>query len=360
VAAEEIAGDEEDFAALTASGVACCAAPFYASVEDVLRRQAACFDLVYLHRAAIASRYLGLARRYMPRARILYSVADLHHVRLERQAAVEERPELLAASRRMRLEECMAAWLADGVITHSADEAELLRRAVPEARVYRVPWEVPGAENRAAGDRAAAGAVTARAAAKPFAARRGLVFVGSYTHAPNVDAARWLVEAVMPLVWHADPDIVCLLVGSAMPDAVRRLARPGVVPLGEVADLDSVFNRVRLSVAPLRYGAGVKGKVLDSLAAGVPCVMTPVAAEGLGLPAGLRALVGEDAARLAALICRLHRSEAAHRKAVSAGRSLIRKNHGEAGVVAALRAAVEGRGWLAQRMDTGVRVASAA
>ena len=71
----------------------------------------------------------ALARRYMPRARILYSVADLHHVRLERQAAVEERPELLAASRRVRLEECTAAWSADAVITHSAEEAELLRRA---------------------------------------------------------------------------------------------------------------------------------------------------------------------------------------------------------------------------------------
>jgi glycosyltransferase involved in cell wall biosynthesis len=359
VAADEIASDGADLAALTASGVTCCAAPFYASVEDVLRRQAACFDLVYLHRAGIATRYLGLARRYMPRARILYSVADLHHVRLERQAAVEERPELLAASRRMRPEECMAAWLADGVITHSADEAELLRRAVPEARVYRVPWEVPGAEELVE-HRAAAGATAKRAVSVPFAARRGLVFVGGYAHAPNVDAARWLVEAVMPLVWRADPDIVCLLVGSAMPDAVRRLARPGVVPLGEVADLGSVFNRVRLSVAPLRYGAGVKGKVLDSLAAGVPCVMTPVAAEGLGLPAGLRALVGEDAARLAALIRRLHRSEAAHLKAVRAGRVLIRKNHTARVVTVALQAAVDGRGAIEQRMGTGARVASAA
>lgn len=141
VAAEEMA--PEDTAALEASGIACCRAPFYAAVEEVLRRQAGCFDVIYLHRAAIATRYLGLARRYGPRARILYSVADLHHVRLERQAAVEERPELLAASRRQQLEEFTAAWSTDAVITYSLTEAELLRRAVPEARVHRVTWDVP-------------------------------------------------------------------------------------------------------------------------------------------------------------------------------------------------------------------------
>jgi len=407
VAADEMAPDEADVAALTALGVAGCVAPFYASAEDVLRRQADCFDVVYLHRVGVATRYLGLARHYMPRARVLYSVADLHHVRLERQAAVEQRPELLAVSRRMRLEECMAAWSADAVLTHSAEEAELLRRAVPEANVYRVPWQVAGVggdaagatapaggdaaagsvpggralAERATGERATAGRVTAGgatseratagrattgrattarpAAIRQFAARRGLVFVGSYAHSPNVDAACWLVEAVMPLVRQVDPDIVCLLVGSAMPEVVRRLARPGAVPLGEVVDLGSVFARVRLSVAPLRYGAGVKGKVLDSLAAGVPCVMTPIAAEGLGLPAGLRALVSEDAARFAKLICRLHRSEAAHRKAVRAGQAMIRKNHNETVVTAALRAAIEGRGVAVGSMKDGARTSPA-
>jgi glycosyltransferase involved in cell wall biosynthesis len=327
VAADEMAPDAAAAAVLDTAGVSCCAAPFYGSAEEVLRRQADCFDVVYLHRADIATRYLGLARRYMRRARILYSVADLHHVRLERQAAVEARPELLAASRRARLEECVAAWSADAVLTHSAEEAEMLRRAVPEASVYRVPWEVP-----------------VRVAGTRLAARRGVAFIGGYGHAPNVDAARWLVEEVMPLVWRDDPSISCLLVGSDMPDAVRRLAGPGVEVLGHVADLGSVFGRVRLTVAPLRYGAGVKGKVLESLAAGVPCVMTPIAAEGLDLPVSLRALVAEDAVGLAGLICRLHGDEATHGEAVGAGLALIREYHTEAAVVAALQQAVEGRG----------------
>jgi glycosyltransferase involved in cell wall biosynthesis len=343
VATEEMTPDPAAVTALTASGVTCCVAPYYVSAEEVLRRQANCFDVVYLHRAGVATRYLALARRTMPRARILYSVADLHHIRLERQALVEARPELHAASRRQRLEECTAAWSADAVLTHSVAEAEWLRHAVPEASVYRVPWEVPE-----------------RAASASFGRRRGLAFIGSYAHAPNVDAAHWLAEAVMPLVRQDDPRIECLLVGSEMPDAVRRLARPGVVPLGNVADLGGVFDMVRLSVAPLRYGAGVKGKVLDSLAAGVPCIMTPVAAEGLGLPDSLLALVSGDAAGFAALIGRLHRDEKAHRQAAHAGRALIRDNHNEDAVTSALQAAIEGRVLSVQPAEAGLAVVTAA
>jgi glycosyltransferase involved in cell wall biosynthesis len=164
----------------------------------------------------------------------------------------------------------------------------------------------------------------------------------------------------MPLVWREDPTIDCLLAGSEMPDAVRRLARPHVVVLGSVAKLADVFGRVRLSVVPLRYGAGVKGKVLDSLAAGIPCVMSPIAAEGLALPASLRALVGKDAAELAALVLRLHDDSAARRKASRAGLNFIRRNYNERVIASSLQAAVEGRGTTEQQVGARRRMAVAA
>ncbi len=327
VAAGELAPARSAVAALEADQIACCTAPLYASVEDVLRRQAGCFDVVYLHRAAIATRYLGLARAHQPGARVLYSVADLHHLRLERQAAAEDWPELLAVSRRVRVEEFTAAWMADAVITHSATEAALLRKAVPEAAVHHVAWDVP-----------------LREAVAPWDARSGVAFIGSYGHAPNQDAARWLVESVMPLVWQVRPEIRCLLAGSGMPKAVRELARPGVEALGQVDDLwAAVFERVRLTVAPLRFGAGLKGKVLDSLAAGVPCVMSEVAAEGMLLPSGLRGLVGRDAQALAALICRLHQDQTTNHAMASAGASWIGRTFGADTIAAGLRLAIERR-----------------
>jgi glycosyltransferase involved in cell wall biosynthesis len=145
-------------------------------------------------------------------------------------------------------------------------------------------------------------------------------------------------------VWQADPSITCLLVGSDLPNHLRRMAGDRVRVLGHVADLGAdVLDRVRLTVAPLRFGAGVKGKVLESLAAGVPCIMSPVAAEGLSLPADLKALVGQDEAGLAALICHLNGNAKAHGRAADAGLAFMRAACSEAAVEQALLAAIEGR-----------------
>jgi len=295
-------------------------------VEDVLRRQTGCFDVVYLHRAEMAARYLTLVRRYEPRARLLYSVADLHHIRLQRQSIAEDEPALMGTAHRMRLAECTAAWLADGVITHSVDEAALLRQAVPQAKIYHVPWDIP-----------------VRATKASFAARRGIAFIGGYGHPPNVDAACFLVETIMPLVWQIDPDIECRLVGSAMPDSVMRLARPGITVMGHVEDLGTaVFDHARLTVAPLRYGAGVKGKVLESFAAGVPCVMSPLGAEGLALPADLQSLVGDGAAALASLICLLHADEGLNSAAATAGLDMMKRSFAAEKITEMLHAAIGG------------------
>ncbi len=307
--------------------ITCCVAPFYASVEDVLRRQAGCFDVIYLHRGSIAARYLALARTHQPRARIIYAVADLSHIRLERQALIENRPELLAASARIRLEEYTAAWMADAVITHSAAEAAMLQQAVPGASVHRVAWDVAAQRTQVS-----------------WAKRRGVAFVGSYDHEPNKDATRWLVDSVMPLVWQTQPDIQCLLVGSRMPQVIRDLVRPGVEALGEVADLAaSVFDRVRLTVAPLRFGAGLKGKVLDSLAAGVPCVMTGIAAEGMLLPCALQSLIGRDAPAIASLICHFHTDLAANREKADVGLAWVAETLDAGTIATGLHAAINGR-----------------
>ena len=95
-------------------------------------------------------------------------------------------------------------------------------------------------------------------------------------------------------------------------------------------------------VAPLRYGAGAKGKVLESFAAGLPCVMTSIAAEGLRLPASLRASIADEAAQLAERIVQLHADEAAASALAQAGSAYVAAQWNERAVVAALQAAIEG------------------
>jgi glycosyltransferase involved in cell wall biosynthesis len=319
-------------APLHALGIRCCLAPIYSSVEEVLRRHRDAFDLIYLHRVSTASKYLPMAREYVPRARIVYAVADLHHLRLARQAHIEGRPELLRHSRSLKLAECLALSAADAVITHSSAEATRIREAVKGANVHVVPWAVP-----------------LRTALQPWADRSGVAFIGNFAFDPNLDAARYLVEEIMPRVWRQEPSIHCRLVGSRMPSQILRLTDARVHVVGHVANLDEVFNAVRLTVAPLRYGAGIKGKVLESFAAGLPCVLTPIAAEGMDLPEPLASAVALDADGIAATIVRLHRDGQAAEVLADAGRQFVGARYQHAHVVAALKAAIETR-WIGLAM----------
>jgi autotransporter-associated beta strand protein len=336
-ASDEVSGGAAATTALEALGVTCHQAPYVSSVEEVLRRAQGRFDLVYLHRLSNAEAYAGLARAWQPRARILYSVADLHHLRVARLARLQASEELLAESRVLKCRELAAMRMADAVITHSTAEAAYLAREVPGAVVHVVPW-----------------ALAPRPRSGPLAARRGVAFIGGFRHAPNPDAVRWLVSEVMPLVWQRDPTIPCLIVGSDWPIELPWLPDRRVELLGHLEVLDGVLSLVRLTVAPLRFGAGLKGKVLDSLAAGVPCVMTPIAAEGVPLPRLLRNSVTDDARTFATLICDLHSQPELHWAQVTAGLEMIGTHFTAASVEQAMAETLQPRygGVVAPRLPT--------
>jgi len=191
------------------------------------------------------------------------------------------------------------------VLTHSPVEAALLRAALPQAHVACVPWATPPVP-----------------VATAFADRPGIGFIGSYGHKPNLDAAIHLLGEIMPRVWRHAP-VPLLLAGHGLPPwlAGQAEAAPGPArTLATLPDAAAFWRQIRVSAAPLRFGAGIKGKVLDSLAAGIPCVCSPVAAEGLALPAEL--IAGDDAAMAAALL-HLHSSEAANAAAAAGGQAAL-------------------------------------
>jgi glycosyltransferase involved in cell wall biosynthesis len=170
-----------------------------------------------------------------------------------------------------------------------------------------------------------------------------VAFVGSFGHAPNLDAGLFLIEQVMPLMWANGQNIPCVLVGSDFPAVLRAAvdAAPGPVQvLGQVPKLAAVWDRVRLSVAPLRFGAGLKGKVLDSLAAGIPCVCTPIAAEGADLPGEFADITGKDPQALAAIILRLRDDEAENARFAEAGLAWVGAHLSAERIDRALAAAV--------------------
>ena len=273
---------------LAEAGVDIGGPPFDGSVEEVLRRRGDGLDLVVLHRQRVASRYAPLVRHHCARARIVYAVDRLEHLRLERQATAQSLPDLDGASRRVRHDEAQAARAADLVIAHTSVETERLMAA------------------RANGVHLVAPSVAIRSPATPAASRHGIGFVGGHGQAHNRDAVRWLTADIMPRVWRRAPHVECLLAGEAATGSLPLSDDPRLIELGHLPSLDTLLDRVRLTVAPLAFGAGLHGKVLDSLGAGVPCVCSPVAAEGLDLPPPLACLIGVDAASIADLIVELH------------------------------------------------------
>ena len=305
--------------ALEKEGMIFFHSPQVASVEELLRAQRDAFDLVYIHRVSNMSLYAPMVRAFQPHAKLVFGVADLHHLRFERQAAAEQRNDLpVDVTRR---QEHHAAAQAASVLTHSRVEAELLRTAVPEANVHLVPWAVEANKN-----------------VRAFERRRHLAFLGGFSHAPNVAAARRLVDDIMPLVWMRDPGIKCMLIGPDLPSDFN--LRDGIEYLGHVPDLFLPLNRLRLTVAPLTYGAGVKGKVLESLAHGLPCAMSEIAAEGMRLPPALLGCVARDDAAFADLILALHDNEELNANYAEAGFEFIKSGWSEGAVDHAMRLAL--------------------
>lgn len=269
------------------------------SVEQFLATRSNQFDVVYVHRYHVARHVLDAARAANPRAKILFSLADLHHVREERALAVtgEGVGHAIATT---RADEFACIGAADVTLTHSVWERDYIAGQLPAARVVVALWDLPVPPARAA-----------------FGERQGICFLGSYRHAPNGDAVDHFLRAVWPrtaeAVRRAGLDIV-----GAHSDALKLGALPDHVRLtGYVADIAAYLDGKRLMVAPLRFGAGVKGKVLLALSQGLPCILSPIAAEGIPLPAELsEALV---AANEDAFIARIERlsTDAGHWQAVS-------------------------------------------
>ena len=145
---------------------------------------------------------------------------------------------------------------------------------------------------------------------RAFSDRKDIYFVGGYQHPPNIDAVKWFVNEIWPLVHEQLPDLKFHLIGSQAPKQVKALAGNGVVFHGHVDSKEPFLNGCRLAVAPLRYGAGVKGKLNMSMAHGQPLVITSAAAEGLFGEHEREFLLADDAEAFAREIVRLYQDEA--------------------------------------------------
>ena len=268
------------------------------------------YDAIIISRYHLAEFLVPLLRRHAPRTQLVLDTVDLHHLREEREAQLRDDPGLRRLANTTRRRELAAIAAADVAWVVSPTEAELIERALPRARVEVLP-NLHEVEQSPA----------------PFQARSGLLFVGGARHPPNVDAARWLLTAIWPLVRERLPDCTLHIVGDGMPSALADAGQPeGVLLHGHIPELAPLLAGTRVGLAPLRFGAGVKGKINLCMAAGMPVVATACAAEGMHLAHGRDILVADGPGDFAEAIVALHSDPALWSRLSQAGLGNVRRH----------------------------------
>ncbi len=278
-------------------------------------------DIAWISRPDLFQKYAPLVRA-APRVRIIYDTVDLGHVRRRRQAELLGEDD--AGWREMLNVESDCVRNADVTVVVTADEKRVLED-LGFGNVFVIPTihDVIAREERR------------------FADTSGLLFIANYNHPPNVDAVAWLCEAVMPIVWQRLPDVTLTLVGSNPSQAVLALKSERVRVTGYVRDVSPHFLRSRVFVAPLRFGAGMKGKIGHALSYALPVVTTPVGAEGLGLRHGENAVLAEaDPERFAEAIVSLYGDEERWKRISAAAAATLQPFSSEA-VAVQLRSLLE-------------------
>lgn len=260
--------------------------------KDVMRHlnEKGCqYHWVVLSYPEVAYRYLPAIRAYAINAKVIYDPVDLHWLRMERESEIKNDDVLRRKSEVHRRMERFNAAAADIVFAITDEEKAAVLKDVPNAKVEVIP-----------------NIHTCVDTVKPLAGRKNLLFIGHYAHNPNEDAVSYFVSEIFPLIRQQIPGVVFYMVGSHMTEKVQSLAARDVVAVGYVPDPSTYFNDCRVFVAPLRYGAGMKGKIGHSMSFGLPVVTTSIGAEGMSLIDGKHVLIADSPVTFASAVVRLY------------------------------------------------------
>jgi GT2 family glycosyltransferase len=236
------------------------------------------FRAAIVSRPDVAEAIIPAIRRAAPQIKIVFDMVDVHFIRLEREARVTNDAHIEEEARRYRQIETALARTSDLIWCNSTDDKSAMERAAPSVRIEVIPT-----------------IHTPRDRGKDFAARRDLLFLGNLAHPPNRDAVHFFVREVLPRVREHIADAKLFIVGDNVSPEIAAYASADVWVLGYVPDIEPLFASCRVMVAPLRFGAGVKGKIGESLAHGLPVVTTSIGAEGMGFTDGAQALIADEA-----------------------------------------------------------------
>jgi glycosyltransferase involved in cell wall biosynthesis len=210
-------------------------------------------------------------------AKILYVAHDLHFVRELRRAELDKNEKLGKFAVKLKQLELSIAQKSDITLVFSDFEKRVLEAEDPGLNIELMPW-----------------IQKVNTSGPSFDNSKDLMFIGSFRHLPNIDGVLWFVNEVFPRIRRHLPQAQLFIVGSDPTPEILALNGDGIVVTGYVKDTSPYFLNCRVFVAPLRYGAGVKGKVIEAASYGLPVVTTQLGAEGLNLKNGKNVLIADD------------------------------------------------------------------
>ena len=308
--------------------------------DEWMKVNGAYIDYAFINRPEVAKEFAPTIRKYSP-ASLLFYGHDIHHLRLQAQLALEPGNSEVAESERYfkRLEEQLwpqmdAVYYPSNLETEHVLEWAAINRKAVNARTIPV-YAYDDFPNVSQVD---------------LRDRHDLMFVASFSHPPNADAAVWFVGEVMPIVTAAMPGVRLFLIGSNPSSEVLSLAGDQVVVTGFVSDevLADYYRKARLAVAPLQYGAGMKGKVIEAMRFGLPTVTTQAGAQGLMAARSFLA-VEDDAVAFAREVITLLQDDPVWRERSEAAQRFVREHFSVDALWEIVRSDLPGfdHGWMA-------------
>lgn len=279
--------------ALQRLGVECIYSPTYSSPVEYLKAKGSYFEKVILSRYYVAEPVMPMIRSYCPNASIWFDTVDLHYLRETRMAELDANPMALKSAEQTKLKELNVAQLCDLTLVVSSYEQQVLatEETISDVAVLSNIHEVFGGHIG-------------------YTESQDLLFIGGYQHTPNVDGVLWFVKEILPQICAVIPDIKLHVVGSKAPQNVVDLGQhPNIEYHGFVADIEPLMQNIRIAVAPLRFGAGVKGKVNMSMSYGQPVVGTKVAVEGMYTTDSIDVMMADSADEFAAAVIKLYQDQ---------------------------------------------------
>jgi GT2 family glycosyltransferase len=268
------------------------------------------FDLIYIAFWFIAEYFIDIIRNILPSTPILVDTVDIHFLREERKAEISRLKKDMDQAIDTKKRELAVYQKADMIVTVTEQDKIEIRKHKVNKPIFLLPNVHDFVETGIS-----------------FSEREGLLFVGSFNHDPNIDAVLYFVREVFPIIKKKIPTITFYIVGINPPEEIKKLNSKDIIVTGWVPEVKPYLEKCRVSVVPLRYGAGMKGKVGETLSFGVPMVSTSIGAEGMGIENNVHAYISDNSLEFAEHTVELYQNENIWNQFSKSGKKLIDSNY---------------------------------